>query len=177
MKDPPRNSSSSYLKVSKHYSLVLPLIMVWKGVLPFRHWIFAYPNRGAWHGITPLDSRATTCCMMPSAQWESFGAQPDICKEDLNKLSQSPNFAFSVWLWKIWNFVESVNSKFRKNYTTFPMCSAHQHNLELHCCFVKKVKPLPSYLEHCSVIKAIQPLLCRHQVCCRHERKWSPVLF
>ena len=58
----------------------------------------------------------------------------------------------------------------------FPMCSAQQHNHKLHCCFVKKVKPLPSYLKHCSLIKGIQPLLCRHQVCWRHERKWSALL-
>ena len=38
---------------SKHYSFVLLLIIVWKGVLPFRHWIFAYPNRGPDMALPP----------------------------------------------------------------------------------------------------------------------------
>ena len=59
----------------------------------------------------------------------------------------------------------------------FPQCEVPSNTIiKLHCCFVKKVKPLPSYLKHCSLIKGIQPLLCRHQVCWRHERKWSALL-
>ena len=72
--------------------------------------------------------------------------------------------------------IKWIYSQFPGCQIFFPMCSAQQHNHKLHCCFVKKVKPLPSYLEHCSLIKGIQPLLCRHQVCWRHERKWSALL-